>query len=244
MKQTNFLYLINQELPQIAYNGEQYDEFGNVQPMYTDNGASAYIFAQLYTTMYNIFGQIYANGGYTANWEYALNGTNNLFSNLPAARQLLALLRQAWVQTALNVFDMELFLTKYIFFRTGISTLVYIDDQTVNFVGYWILGSSSLGVNTILAPNLSANPNCNIIIFNDTFTINVQAEIEALIYRYMRADATVSIQFVAAADIPAYGLVEVPEHYTYQFDARLIYSKALQYTNGIYPFDLIGYTKP
>lgn len=241
VSQQDAFYLINQELPSVIYTNDKYDSIGGIQPNYTDNQATAFVVGQLYQTMYEIFSQIYPNQSYTSNWEFALNGTNNLISNSPNATQIIALLAQMWTQTSLSVFNLELFLTTYIYLRTGISVTVYIDDNSVNFAEYWILGTSTLGNDTYLAPSVPGYVSVAITIFNNTLGTPFENELNALIERLMRADViTYTVNYTnISPTAPPYNLTYAS--YTYEFDPRLLYTKALTYIGGTAPFNLTGY---
>lgn len=231
--------ILMQELPENVYCLDRYDNQGNQLPMYTDNISSAQIVEELYNKIYQVFQQIYPENQYTPYWEFALNGTTNLFSNLQYATDLLRLLNNINTEVAMTVWDLEYFLTRYIFYRTGVSTLVYINDYSVELSDYWILGISKLGVNTKLAPANLENSDIQIVIFN-SLTAQVQYEVNLLIQRLLRPDISYSIIFTN--DNPTtYDLVTV--NYTYKFDPRLIYNKALKFLDNNYPFNLIGYTR-
>lgn len=184
---------------------------------------------------------------YSQQLEYELNGTAGLLSSSTYPDQILQLL--ASLDTVyLNSYDLELFFSKYIYYRTGLSCAVYINDHVDVYNNYWeldIVGRSELDQTTILAPQayVPAVKNLDWIIYNSaSFSDDLKEEITNLIIRISRADIGNKVTFNPIVD-------PVNDDFTlfgptYPLDPRLIYDKCLQYIgDDQFPLNIIGYKK-
>lgn len=187
--------------------------------------------------------QIYSNQ-YSSELEYEYNGTVGLLSNSIYLDKLFQLLATS-ATVRLNSYDLELFVSRYIYYRIGIVCAAYIDDHIDPPGLYWTLNVSELNVSTILAP-ASYQPaikDLSWIIFNtSTFTVEFRDEVTALIKRISRADIgnTVHFNYYDIINDIQFSLVGA----TYKNDPRLIYDKALQFIgDNNYPLNIIGYIR-
>lgn len=197
-----------------------------------------------YTYYNNVANQVYSDV-YSSQLEYEYNGTVGLLSNSSYPNQLFHLLASLNI-VALNVYDLELFLTKYIYYRIGTSCAVYINDGIHSLAGYWLLavsGSGELGVHTVLAPD-NLSPNVQNIVWNiynsASFTNNFKKEIANLIIRIGRADLLNVALFNTKSDPTVDGFSSVGA--TYFGDPRIAFDLSLQYLgDSSYPLNIIGY---
>jgi len=206
--------------------------------------AKANMLDDYYQKYFFVQNQVYSND-YSTQLEFQYNGTIGLLSNsmyLPQLFNLLASINNV----ALNVYDLELFISKYIYYRLGVVCAIYINDNIDPLDNYWELGingKTELDSTAILAPdNLFAIQNLIWNIFNsDSFLLEFKQEIQNLIIRMSRADVGNIVQFFN--DEPTdngFTLIGA----TYPNDPRLIYNRCLQYLGDEeYPLNILGYTK-
>lgn len=209
-------------------------------------GAKANMLSDYYQTYFNVQNQVYSNQ-YSPQLEYEYNGTIGLLSTSIYPEQLFQLLASLNI-VALNTYDLELFISKYIYYRLGTASAVYIDDH-VDFIDtFWHLDSvdlSILGVTTMLAPD-SLTPilkDAAWTIYNSgAFTANFKQEIANLIIRVSRCDFGNPVTFsnIVNPVLDAFELIGP----TYQNDPRLTFNKCLDYIgDAAYPLNIIGYRK-
>ena len=159
--------ILKQELPS-SYCNDINTSSGN----YLDNYASCMVLQDMYTTLYNIVYQQYPSNGYNANWEYALNGTNNVLTNAVYPAQVTNLLWQIPYQTGITWYDLTLFLAKLCYYWTGQSAVVTIDNDTniiiysINGLSAWVLGDSVSGLlgETTYLSNLNDDLFVNVVV--------------------------------------------------------------------------------
>lgn len=190
--------------------------------------------------------QVYSND-YTPELEFEYNDTVGLLSNSIYLVELFHLLSTLNI-VKLNSYDLELFITKYIFYRLGLSCAVYLNDHVSSPNEFWILGlagNTELDSTAILAPDSFSGviENLNWTIYNaGGFSDEFEQEITNLIIRISRADIGNTIDFSSIID-PVDDDFELIG-YTYKNDPRMIYNKCLQYLgNDLYPLNIIGYEK-
>ncbi len=191
---------------------------------------------------------------YSANLEYEYNQTVGLLQNSLDVESLFNLLSSTNI-VALNSYDLELFVSKYIYYRLGYSSAVYIDDHVDPQGAYWYLevqGSSELGADdlssgtTILAPD-NLTPvilNLRWTIFNaNAMTDNFKKELIKLIIRISRTDIGNEVTFnnhVTPQTSDNFNYIGA----TYPNDPRLLYGKCLAFIgNNQFPLNIIGYQK-
>ena len=191
-------------------------------------------------------GQVYSDN-YSADLEYEYNQTVGLLSNNYDTIGLFHLF-STLPTVALNSYDLELFISQYIWYRLGISCPVYINDHVDPIGAYWYLGKpgfSELGITTILAPDdyTPAVQDLQWVIYNSSsFTVAFQQEITNLITRISRADIGNPVIFNPIVNPVDDGFTYW--QYTYPNDPRLIYNKCLAYTGDQnFPLNILGYTK-
>lgn len=209
-----------------------------------DMMARALMTDNYYKEYFKVAQEVYSSS-YTTQLEYEYNGTIGLLSTSAYPNQLFALL--ATLPTYfLNTYDLELFVSQYIYFRLGTISAVYIDDHISSPTGYWILGiagSTELGSTTILAPDnyTPVIQNLDWLIFNSSaFTTEFKQEIIDLIIRISRADLGNSVAFTPIINPVEDGFTLIGP--TYPLDPRLIFDKCIQYIGPeAYPLNIIGY---
>lgn len=199
--------------------------------------------------------QVYS-AAYSKELELEYNGTVGLLSNSANPDALFLLLARLANVRLIN-YDLELFISQYIYYRLGAPALgdgyaVYIDDNISNPSAYWnlgILGYTELDATppqTILAPPNFAEvlQNLKWEVFNASgFTPEFKQEITNLIVRVSRADLGNPVTFdnaVSPVDTLEFDLIGP----TYPFDPRLLYGRCIEYIgNNDYPLNIIGYKK-
>lgn len=217
-----------------------------------DVQARADMFTDAGNTYLDVVQQVYSTA-YSSPLEFEYNDTMGLLSNSVYPEQLfLAFARLATVK--LTSYDLELFVSQYIYYRLGAPAsgngyAVYLDDNINSTAPYWNLGipgNTELGSTTVLAPN-NFNPviqNLQWYIFNaGAFTDEFKEEITSLVLRISRADLENTVNFTSDIDPTSDGFTLVGP--TYQNDPRLIYGKCLEYIGEeAYPLNIIGYQAP
>lgn len=223
----NQLYsILKQELPS-SYNNSIDPNSGN----YLDNIASVKLLAEMYKVIYTMASMQYPSFGYTTNWEFALNSSNNLFLLATYPSAALNLLYQVPYQTGITRYDLTLFIAKFCYYWLGQSVVVYIDSD-INIIVYiaepsitWTLGDaelSLLGISTYLG-------NSQYDLFGFLLT--------RFILRYFPVHIKWTLTFSETNPLDILNDVG----YTYYGDLRAI--KAMKYLGDqVYPFNIIGYT--
>ncbi len=153
--QTNIYNQIKRSEPQGVYTQLQttYDPEGNiiVGNDYADVSATSTVFNNLYNDINTVYQNLLPSGA-NVDWELTLNNTDGLLSYQTYSNIILEMLYSLLVNNTGNKFDVSLFLSKYIWYRTNktVQCWVYIKEVTsVNYF-FWILGDSYLGVDTYL----------------------------------------------------------------------------------------------
>lgn len=118
---------------------------------YIDNTSNSTVFSNLYSDVSLVYQNILPSGG-SINWELTLNNTSGLISNQTYSDTILMMLYSLLVDNSGNKYDVEYFLSKYIWYRSNetIPCYVYIQEVTAENFLFWILGTSLLGSNTFL----------------------------------------------------------------------------------------------
>lgn len=217
--------ILKQELPS-SYNNSVSSTSGN----YLDNNASVQLLTYMYSVLYGISDSQYPANGYTTNWEFALNNSNNLFLLATYPNLALNLLYQVPYQTGITRYDLTLFIAKFCYYWLGEPIVVYIDGNT-NIIVYveepsitWTLGDavlSLLGITTYLG--------------NSDYDIFAVLLIQ-FILRYFPVHLNWTLTFSSADPLAI--LTDVG--YTYYGDLRPIVG--MKYLGDpTYPFNIIGY---
>ncbi len=209
--------------------------------------AKANMLDDYYKQYFYVQSQVYAES-YSPQLEYEYNQTHGLLQNSFDVNGLFHLLSSSNI-VALNTYDLELFITKYIYYRIGASCAVYINDNVKPISQFWILGSSTQSVldsTTILAGDNDTPAIANLAwtIFNSSatnFTTVFQDEITALILRMSRADIGNTVSFnTSLSPVIAGGFTAIGS--TYPNDPRMLYGKCLVYLgDSNYPLNIYGY---
>ncbi len=187
--------------------------------------------------------QIFSNQ-YSQDLEYELNSTKGLLSNSVYPTETMRLLNSLSTYQ-LNTYDMELFVSQYIWYRLGKSCAVYIDDFVVNLANCWILGSeqySILDSTTILQdePNIVKTKIVWYIFNSSTFTESFKSELQQLIFNKSRCDLKNDVIFDNNETPPLSNYDNVG--YTYKNDPRMLYGKCIQFTGQQnYPLNIVGF---
>jgi hypothetical protein len=196
-----------------------------------------------YKEFFTVTDEVYSSS-YTPQLEFQYNGTIGLLSTSTYPDQLFALL--ATLPTYyLNTYDLELFVSRYIYYRLGTISAVYIDDNIEPIGDHWVLGVSGhteLDETTILAASGSAVlQNLTWLIFNaSAFTTEFETEITDLVIRISRADLGNIVTFTDIDDPTDDGFTLFGP--TYPLDPRLIFNKCIQYIgDSDFPLNIIGY---
>jgi hypothetical protein len=199
-----------------------------------------------YYVYFSVLNQLFSFE-YSQDLEYQYNGTKGLLSDSKYLPQLFQLL-SATGSYYLNTYDLELYISQYIYFRLGIVCAVYLDEHINDFSRYWqlgISGSSELGVTTRLPPQ-DFQPiiaDLKWTIFNSTsFSMFFRQEIQDLINRVSRADIGNKVIFDNSVTPPEQHFKYVG--YTYKGDPRTIYGKCIEYCGfDNYPLNIKGYIR-
>jgi len=234
-----------QKLPHGVFDGTSDDTLiGNIATAYAKMLNEYY--NQYFYTISQVFGT-----SYSSNLEFEYNGTSGLLSNSLYPQELFLLFAQN-KQYRLNIYDLELFISQYIYFRIGLvdgitSYAVHIEDGVVFGDGQWILNdidNSILGHSTILGSGNSGKQQ-NIVwtIYGIYTKTDIQQEVINMINRMSRADIGNEIAF----SIHNYPTEEsVPKFITsvltFKTDLRTNANRCIAYT-GLqnYPLNVIGY---
>lgn len=196
-----------------------------------------------YAEYFNVQNQVYSDV-YSPQLEYEYNGTVGLLSTSVYPDDLFHLLSSANI-VALNSYDLELFVSKYIYYRLGTISAVFIFDAQLDPANYWVLGRNGLtelNVSTILGPGGFILTSLNWTIYNSSaFTDQFKQELYNLIIKFSRADIGNVVNFDILThpnDGPDFTLIGP----TYQFDPRILYGKCIEYIGpNAYPLNIIGY---
>ncbi len=210
-----------------------------------DMMARANMVDDYYDQYYFVVNQVYS-GSYSPQLEYEYNGTIGLLSNSNNPVQLFKLLASL-VSVKLNVYDLELFVSKYIYYRTGAICAIYINDGVLTPGAYWILDDPSYSIldsTTILAPDsVTVIQNLTWTIYNGgTFSSEFQTEITNLILRISRADIGNTVNFSSIVDPTLDGFILIGP--TYPYNPKLLYGQCILYVGDtLFPLNIIGYKK-
>ena len=267
---TNDMYnLLMQEYPQNVYSGNITANSQTYVPtiingkevypntaIYADNMAISNVLEDASVIIQSIFNNAYP--GYTEynqQWEYVFNGTYSLFTNSLNPPKLIELLNRISTQTSLNVYDLSIFISKYLYYRqpmtnNPITFPVSLDDGTRQYPGFWHLGSdvdSELNVTTKLydnTPDIGIAWNLKYYIFNLPLDISLRQllidEISIVINNISRAD--MSHELTTYTDSPLEHGFDYP-FYTYKLDPKIsLEYKALEFIGSeSYPFNIKCY---
>src|SRR5271165_657381 len=98
---------------------------------YVDVTSTATVFGNLYSDITTVYQNLLPSGG-SINWELTLNNTSGLISNQTYSDIVLSMLYSLLVDNSGNKFDVEYFLSKYIWYRSNetIPCYVYIQEVT------------------------------------------------------------------------------------------------------------------
>lgn len=212
--------------------------------------AKAKMIDDYYQSFFFAQNQVYSTD-YSQQLEFEYNGTSGLLSNSIYPNDLFHLF-STMLTYGLNAYDLELFISQYIYFRIGHVCAAYVTNDPSPIEQYWIIGI--LGFTqfdqtipqTVIAPDSFAPQLTNLewTIFNSTvLTTNFKTELENLINRIARADIGNIIGYVADAN-PGISSGFTLIGPTYRDDPRLITGKCLEYTGqDAFPLNIIGYKK-
>jgi hypothetical protein len=209
-----------------------------------DFGARAAMIDDYYAQYFNVAEQVYSFA-YSPQLEFEYNDTVGLLSNNYDTEGLF-LWFSSLNTVALNSYDLELAISEYIWYRLGVSSPVYIDDNVFSVDGYWNLGVpglTELDSTTILAPDgfSPAIYNLGWTIYNSsTFSDEFKQEITNLILRISRADIGNIVTFSNIVDPTTDGFTLIG--FTYKNDPRTLFNKCTQFlgTND-YPLNIVAY---
>jgi hypothetical protein len=164
-----------------------------------------------YTQYFFTVNQVWSNA-YSPALEFEYNGTVGLLSTSTYVNELFQLI--ATLPTVyLNVYDLELYISKYIYYRLGTVSAVYINDHVEDIELLWnlgIAGYTELGSTTVLGEgDTPVVSNLDWTVFNaSAFTAQFKTEITNLIIRISRADIGNTVTFsnqVTPTSLPSVG---------------------------------------
>lgn len=215
-----------------------------------DMAARALMADDYYQQYFDVINQVYSTT-YSSQLEYQYNGTIGLLSNSFLPNELFHWFSSLGVYS-LNAYNLELLISKYIYFRIGIECPVYINDHINNPSGFWSLDNSQLSLDGIYAPGLTrlapddftpVLENLAWTIYNSaSFTAEFQIEIQNLVNRISRADLGNPVTFSSIVDPTDDGFILIGP--TYFGDPRLLDGKCILYTNSSnFPINIIGYER-
>jgi len=210
-----------------------------------DMMARAKMFDDYYQQYFYVKNQVYSTE-YSTGLEFQYGGTVGLLQDSVYPDLLFQLLAKL-ATVKLNSYDLELFLSQYIYYRIGIVSAVFIEDHQTNPNLYWILDSeenSILGETTILAPKTySIIQNLEWYIYNSSkFSDEFKEEIINLIIRISRADVGNETFFLneEAPNLTNFELIGA----SYSQDPRTMYNKCIEYIGQeSYPLNIVAYIK-
>lgn len=189
---------------------------------YVDVNSTANVFSNLYSDIKTVYDNLLPSGG-SVDWELTLNNTRGILSNQPYSDIILSMLYSLLVNNSGNKYDVEFFLSKYIWYRSNktIPCYVYIREVTADNYLFWILGTSLLGSSTFLN-NASFTPyQVGVYFIPQVFggiPASLQSELTNLVPRILPYGYTYFTFFnKTLADL---GLTEYISQ-TYKFDPRL-----------------------
>lgn len=192
---------------------------------------------------------------YSQELEFEYNGTGGLLSDSYDLKGLFHLF-SSLPTYGLNAYDLELLITKYIFFRTSQECPVYVVNDASPLEPYWILGVEGYTQfdqtppQTVLAPE-NYNPvlqNVQWVIYNASGLSNTfREELTKFIKNVSRSDIGNIVTF-SNLQVLDDGFSFIGP--TYKGDPRLVYGKCLQYIGQqppggqyIFPANILGYKK-
>lgn len=156
---------------------------------YVDVTSTASVFNNLYADMGVVYNNLLPSGG-NINWELTLNNTSGIISNQPYSNIILEMLYSLLVNNTSNKYDVEFFLSKYVWYRSNetIPCYVYIQEVTIDNFLFWILGTSLLGSNTFLNGQSFTPSQVGVYFIPQNFTTipqNLQQELTNLVPRIL-----------------------------------------------------------
>lgn len=121
-------------------------------------------------------------------WETILSGYSNYYPD-DQVQYICSYLYQLRVQNKNTPYAQSYQISYYIFLRTGINLYVYVDDYTIYGFNFWVLGVSTLGVNTYLFDDSKIPKKVTVYVVDDANSLSddFKNELTLFIRRYMRA---------------------------------------------------------
>jgi hypothetical protein len=219
-----------------------FDDLSSQSIVGQDMAARANMINDFYVQYFQVVGQVFSNA-YSPQLEFEYNGTVGLLSNSVYPNALFLLLASLST-VSLNVYDLELFVSRYINYRLGIICAVFLNDDLPLPGTYWrlgVAGETELDFTTILGPDFDNLENLNWTIYNTiSFTSEFKDEIIKLILRISRADIGNKVTFDIDITPPLSKFSIVG--YTYPNDPRLLFGRCLEFRgDALFPLNIFGY---
>lgn len=220
------------------------DDFGNTKYSneYVDVESISTVFDTLYQDVNKIYQLLFPTSGnlspdYSSinkdgleNWELSLNNTRGLLSNIPSSPTdvnpyyniILNMLYSLLINNTGNKYDIEFFISKYLYYRSNktISSYVYIKEVVNVLPPFWVLGISLLGVDTILAPSGPVIYNLTIYVIPQSGTLSEDLENEIINLARRLIPIAYSYSVIFDKTLSDLGLT-VNLGQTWKFDPRL-----------------------
>lgn len=198
-----------------------------------------------YVEYYRVLNQVYSFE-YSPQLEFEYNGTIGLLSDSVHPSNLFELF--ASLSTVrLTTYDLELCVSRYIYYRKGITCAVYL-NEFITGLDFWTLGIpglTELDSTTILAPDEYRNSVKNLqwTIYNAAdFSLTFQEEVTNFIVRISRADLGNLVTYSSIPDPIEDDFTFVG--FTYPDDPRLLYERCLEFIGEEnFPLNIVGYRK-
>lgn len=173
-------------------------------PNYVDDYATAGQLAAANLMVQSLQDTGYPETGDISKWQYELTGFNNLYEiTNPNTYLLLQFLRNIQANGSLNPYDLTLYISEYIAYRTNYAYYVYVVEHIPTPKNTWVLGVSLLGVNTILGGDSNFYKTLNIYIFqqsNPAIADNIKVEITWFIQKIIRGDLLFTVDYTHSPD--------------------------------------------
>jgi len=221
---TNEIYaLIKQEEPANVYS----QEADPSSPLYCDNMALATVFSQVYTALDNLLDSFFpetvsTGSAFLSEWEQTVTGQYNQYSPIDSKTPaILQFLRN--LNPSLNPFDLSSAISQYIYLRLNLKVFVYVEEFLYKpRAGTWILGTSLLGVDTVLGHGVEPGnvKRLAIHVLDGLLPLpqSIHGEIQHLVYIIIRANTKWDIDY---GHVPSdFGLLDNLGN-TYKGDPRL-----------------------
>jgi hypothetical protein len=183
--------LINSELPSIYQTQNPLNNADN----YGSATVLSLVYDNIYQLFYNLITSVGENKAYSANWEYVYIGANNFLQNAVYPSNFLKTMMQIPTQTGISMIQLAIITSKLAFqftglpnpvsmYYDGVSKVYFIDiyrnSQTIG----WELGTSELGIDTVLARTESTQYSYILInIISKLLPITIKYQINFLIYQ-------------------------------------------------------------